>query len=131
MIETYRVDVIIFLKNTIKSQSPAKVPVLSIQYTPTRVSSQLIKSPLNFVLAAFSFNHLICFNNSHDLITLLGEKEVILMRQCVLTSSKEETKIDDQESRNTGVYQRCSKFVFIKNYYSNTKLIMLYNLKIT
>ncbi len=43
----------------------------------------------------------------------------------------EETKTDDKESRNTGVYQRCSKFVFIKNYYPNTKLIMLYNLKIT
>lgn len=25
----------------------------------------------------------------------------------------EETKTDDKESRNTGVYQRCSKFVFI------------------
>src|SRR3989344_2342419 len=27
----------------------------------------------------------------------------------------EETKTDDSESRNTGVYQRCSKFVFIEN----------------
>ncbi|MDY0315844.1 MAG: hypothetical protein RBR32_12285 [Bacteroidales bacterium] len=27
----------------------------------------------------------------------------------------EETKTDDKESRNTGVYQRCSKFVFIDN----------------
>lgn len=40
----------------------------------------------------------------------------------------EETKTDDKESRNTGVYQRCSKFVYIKNYYPNTKLIMLYAL---
>ena len=30
----------------------------------------------------------------------------------------EETKTDDKESRNTGVYQRCSKFVFIQNFYS-------------
>ena len=30
----------------------------------------------------------------------------------------EETKTDDSESRNTGVYQRCSKFVFICFYYS-------------
>lgn len=43
----------------------------------------------------------------------------------------EETKTDDKESRNTGVYQRCSKFVFIKNYYPNTKLIMLYALQVT
>ena len=42
----------------------------------------------------------------------------------------EETKTDDKESRNTGVYQRCSKFVFIENYYPNTKMIMLYNLQI-
>lgn len=42
----------------------------------------------------------------------------------------EETKTDDKESRNTGIYQRCSKFVFIKNYYPKTKLIMLYALQI-
>ncbi len=42
----------------------------------------------------------------------------------------EETKTDDAESRNTGVYQRCSKFVFIHFYYPRTKKIMLYNLKV-
>lgn len=42
----------------------------------------------------------------------------------------EETKTDDSESRNTGVYQRCSKFVFLNNYYPNVKKIMLYNLQI-
>jgi hypothetical protein len=42
----------------------------------------------------------------------------------------EETKTDDSESRNTGVYQRCSKFVFIDNYYQKAKKIMLYNLQI-
>ena len=42
----------------------------------------------------------------------------------------EETKTDDSESRNTGVYQRCSKFVFVDHYYPKTKKIMLYNLKI-
>jgi len=42
----------------------------------------------------------------------------------------EETKTDDQESRNTGVYQRCSKFVFIQNYYPNVRKIMLYNLRV-
>lgn len=42
----------------------------------------------------------------------------------------EETKTDDSESRNTGVYQRCSKFVFIDNYYPQTKKIMLYALQI-
>ena len=42
----------------------------------------------------------------------------------------EETKTDDKESRNTGVYQRCSKFVFIQNFYPSTKLIMLYALQV-
>jgi len=42
----------------------------------------------------------------------------------------EETKTDDKESRNTGVYQRCSKFVFVDFYYPNVKKIMLYSLQI-
>lgn len=42
----------------------------------------------------------------------------------------EETKTDDSESRNTGVFQRCSKFVFLRHYYPLTKAIMLYSLQI-
>jgi len=42
----------------------------------------------------------------------------------------EETKTDDSESRNTGVYQRCSKFVFVDFYYPNIRKIMLYDLQI-
>lgn len=43
----------------------------------------------------------------------------------------EETKTDDSESRNTGVYQRASKFVYIEYYYPNVRKIMLYNLQIS
>lgn len=43
----------------------------------------------------------------------------------------EETKTDDSESRNTGVYQRCSKFVYIDKYYPKIRKIMLYNLGIS
>lgn len=39
----------------------------------------------------------------------------------------EETKTSDDESRNTGVYQRGSKFVYITPYYNNVRLYMLYN----
>ena len=39
----------------------------------------------------------------------------------------EETKTSDDESRNTGVYQRGSKFVYITPYYRNVKTYMLYN----
>lgn len=42
----------------------------------------------------------------------------------------EETKTDDSESRNTGVYQRATKFVYVDYYYPNIKKIMLYNLQI-
>lgn len=42
----------------------------------------------------------------------------------------EETKTDDKESRNTGVYQRCSKFVYLQNYYPNIKMVMLYALQV-
>jgi hypothetical protein len=42
----------------------------------------------------------------------------------------EVTKTDDSESRNTGVYQRASKFVYLDYYYPDIRKIMLYNLKI-
>lgn len=42
----------------------------------------------------------------------------------------EETKTDDEESRNTGVFQRCSKFVYAELHYPNMDLNMYYNLKI-
>ncbi|MGC8483653.1 MAG: hypothetical protein ACP5OE_08440 [Thermodesulfobium sp.] len=42
----------------------------------------------------------------------------------------EETKTDDSESRNTGVYQRASKFIYLEHYYPETKKIMYYDLKI-
>lgn len=39
----------------------------------------------------------------------------------------EETKTSDNESRNTGVYQRATKFMLVSHYYKNTKMYMLYN----
>ena len=39
----------------------------------------------------------------------------------------EETKTSDHESRNTGVFQRISKFVYIKSYFDSLPLYMLYN----
>lgn len=39
----------------------------------------------------------------------------------------EETKTSDKESRNTGVYQRSSKFVYADYYYPNVPKFMLYN----
>ena len=42
----------------------------------------------------------------------------------------EETKTDDAESRNTGVFQRASKFVYAEFYYPDAKKIMMYNLQV-
>lgn len=42
----------------------------------------------------------------------------------------EETKTDDSESRNTGVFQRITKFVYVDYYYPNCHKIMLYNLQV-
>lgn len=39
----------------------------------------------------------------------------------------EETKTNDDESRNTSIYQRASKFVYINAFYQNIPLYMLYN----
>lgn len=44
-----------------------------------------------------------------------------------LVMAIEETKTSDDESRNTGVYQRASKFVYIDSYYADVKKYMLYN----
>ncbi len=39
----------------------------------------------------------------------------------------EETKTRDNESRNTGVYQRGTKFVYFSSYYQDVNLYMLYH----
>ena len=41
----------------------------------------------------------------------------------------EETKTDDKESRNTSIYQRAIKFIFIDAYYKNVKKVMLHQRK--
>jgi hypothetical protein len=43
----------------------------------------------------------------------------------------EETKTADSESRNTGVYQRASKFVYGDFFYPDVSKIMLYNLRVS
>jgi hypothetical protein len=42
----------------------------------------------------------------------------------------EETKTDDAESRNTGVFQRATKFVYIDVFYPEVDTTMLYNLQV-
>ncbi|MFA5020399.1 MAG: hypothetical protein WC533_04870 [Candidatus Pacearchaeota archaeon] len=63
-----------------------------------------------------------------DFLVFFQEKEPVENEQPLYAI--EETKTDDSESRNTGVYQRCSKFVYLNFFYPNCKKIMLYNLSI-
>lgn len=63
-----------------------------------------------------------------DFLIFYQEKQPI--QEDIPLYAIEETKTDDRESRNTGVYQRASKFVFIDYYFPEVKKIMLYNLHV-
>lgn len=68
--------------------------------------------------------------NSSFLDFLLFKQENAPTEGCAtdnLIMAVEETKTSDDESRNTGVYQRGAKFVYITPYYKKVKLYMLYN----
>ncbi|MBE6083568.1 MAG: hypothetical protein E7205_12890 [Tissierellaceae bacterium] len=62
-----------------------------------------------------------------DFLVFKQEDEPIDGQMGNLLMAIEETKTSDDESRNTGVYQRASKFVFIAPYTTTAKLYMLYN----
>jgi len=42
----------------------------------------------------------------------------------------EETKTDDSESRNTWIYQRATKFIFLDFIFKNTEKVMMYNFQV-
>ena len=62
-----------------------------------------------------------------DFLFFVQERQPVEGGNNNLVFAVEETKTSDDESRNTGVYQRCSKFVYIKAFYPNVPLYMLYN----
>ncbi|MFH1029868.1 MAG: hypothetical protein V1770_01255 [bacterium] len=68
------------------------------------------------------------FSSFVDFLIFFQEKQPI--QTDIPLYAIEETKTDDKESRNTGVYQRASKFVFLDSYYPDVKKLMLYNLQI-
>lgn len=78
------------------------------------ISQILIKT----VSGSSSFFDFLVFKQEH--VPQNGQMDNLLM-------AIEETKTSDDESRNTGVYQRASKFVFIDPYTTSAKLYMLYN----
>ena len=62
-----------------------------------------------------------------DFLVFLQENAPSENEKGNLLMAVEETKTSDDESRNTGVYQRASKFAFIDAFYKDVKLYMLYN----
>lgn len=62
-----------------------------------------------------------------DFLVFRQEKEPVCGSMDNLLMAIEETKTNDKESRNTSVYQRASKFIYIDAYSKNVKKYMLYN----
>ncbi len=93
--------------------------VFSFSYSVNGISLQNIgKISILIVSGSSSFFDFLVFKQDSKPID--GSTENLLM-------AIEETKTSDAESRNTGVYQRAAKFIFIDAYTQNTKLYMLYN----
>lgn len=75
---------------------------------------------LKIVSGHSSFVDLLIYETVNDLPTPAQNPTLII----------EETKTADTESRNTGIFQRASKFVYVDNYYPAVKKIMFYNLRV-
>jgi len=61
---------------------------------------------------------------------LVFEQDSEPNQNSIPTYAIEETKTTDEESRNTGVYQRGSKFVYIDLFYPRIRKVMLYNYQV-
>lgn len=83
-------------------------------------SNQIAKIYLEIVSGESSFVDYLIFFQEH--------RPTLQDIPCYLI---EETKTDDSESRNTGVYQRITKFVYANYFYPKSQKIMLYNLKVS
>ena len=102
------------------------IPVLDSQlnftstYKITGVTSPAIENVyLKIISGNSSFvDYLVFFQESEP---LEGEAPLFAI---------EETKTDDSESRNTGVFQRATKFVYSDVFYPGVDTTMLYNLQI-
>ena len=105
--------------------SPRVIPVLenwvfSSTYQVTGLTSPKV---INIYLKVVSWN-----SSFVDYLVYYCDLEPSPSDEPVLVI--EETKTDDQESRNTWVYQRASKFVYVEYYYPNAPKIMLYSLQV-
>jgi hypothetical protein len=111
---------------TVKSEGLRIMPVIRDgQFTFTYMVSQVSCAGFDNVFIKIASGS----SSFVDFLVFLQEPEPD--QNSIPLYAIEETKTDDSESRNTGVYQRCSKFVYIEFYYPGIRRIMLYDLQIS
>lgn len=67
------------------------------------------------------------YSSFMDFLVFYQDKQPDPSKSNKLLFAVEETKTRDSESRNTGVYQRGTKFIFFNHYFPDTPIYMLYN----
>ncbi|WP_103605220.1 hypothetical protein [Campylobacter concisus] len=103
------------------------VPILNINgdfsfgYKILGIHSAVIKNVFLFVVSG---------NSSFTDFLIFYQDNMPNPQRDIPLYAIEETKTSDYESRNTGVFQRASKFVFIDLYYKEIEKIMLYSIRI-
>lgn len=120
ILELMRDDFDISLNVTdVKIEPIIEDSIFKFTYIVEGISSQSFnKVYLKLVSGNSSFiDYLVCKQENEPID---GDCSNILM-------AIEETKTSDKESRNTGVSQRATKFIYAKQYCPNAKLYMLYN----
>ena len=92
----------------------------SFEYEVRGVKSSLFQRVrLRIISGNSSFVDYLVFLSDHAPIE--GDQPIVAI---------EETKTDDSESRNTGIFQRATKFVYLDLFYPGVTKVMLYNLQI-
>jgi len=112
---------IVFFKNSIRIIPILKNKIFTFTYQVIGINCEAIDKIYIKIVSGYSsfVDYLVFLQQSEP-----NDKDTPLY-------AIEETKTDDSESRNTGVYQRCSKFVYIDMIYTNlVKKIMYYSLKV-
>lgn len=110
---------------------------ISLNVTDVKIKPIIEDSVFKFTyivegISSQSFNKvylkLVSGNSSFiDYLVCKQENEPIDGNCSNILMAIEETKTSDKESRNTGVSQRATKFIYAKQYCPNAKLYMLYN----
>lgn len=106
-------------RDSVKIRADFKSSIFQFSYTVEGITIQGIDK---IIIKTVSGN-----SSFFDFLVFKQEKAPSEDEPGNLLMAIEETKTSDDESRNTGVYQRASKFAFIDAFYQNVKLYMLYN----